>query len=133
MNELLSTILQAVIIVALPIAVDYAVKLCKARSDKAIAEVEDKHLQSALQEAADAVVTAVTYTAQIYVDDLKKSATFDVTAQKTALATASEKALGLISEPTKKLLVELYGSLEDWVKVKIEQQVKVQKATGAEA
>lgn len=126
-NELLMTLIKIVILPAVPIVVTALVKFCKAKTDEALTEVESELLRQALNEATDAVYTAVTYTSQVYVDSLKQSGSFDKAAQEQALKTALEKAESMLAEDTKKLLESLYGNLQDWLTVKIEQAVRDQK------
>lgn len=89
--------------------------------------MESELLRQALNEATDAVYAAVTYTSQVYVDSLKQSGSFDKAAQEQALKTALQKAEAMLAEDTKKLLESLYGNLQDWLTVKIEQAVRDQK------
>lgn len=126
-NELLMTLIKVVILPAVPIVVGAVVKLCKAKTDEALTDVENETLRQALNEATDAVYAAVTYTSQVYVDTLKQNGNFSKEAQAQALKTALEKAEAMLAEDTKKLLESLYGNLEDWLTVKIEQAVREQK------
>lgn len=128
MNEILTTLIQVVIIPAIPVLVTFLVKYFKTKTNEEIATIDNDTLQQALYEAADAVYTAVTYTAQTYVDSLKKAGTFDAEAQKTAFNTAKEMAVKLLSQKTKELLESLYGDLDTWLTAKIEQAVKEQKS-----
>lgn len=126
-NELLMTLIKVVILPAVPIIVATVVKFSKAKIDEAIAEVESEMLLQALNEATDAVYTAVTYTSQVYVDNLKQHGAFTKEAQEQALTTALEKAEAMLAEDTKQLLESMYGNLHDWLTVKIEQAVRDQK------
>lgn len=126
-NELLMTLIKVVILPAVPIVVAAFVKFCKAKTDEALTDVESELLRQALNEATDAVYAAVTYTSQVYVDSLKQSGNFDKAAQEQALKTALQKAEAMLAEDTKKLLESLYGNLQDWLTVKIEQAVRDQK------
>ena len=126
-NELLMTLIKVVILPAVPIVVAAIVKFCKAKTDEALTDVESELLRQALNEATDAVYAAVTYTSQVYVDSLKQSGNFDKAAQEQALKTALQKAEAMLAEDTKKLLESLYGNLQDWLTVKIEQAVRDQK------
>lgn len=130
-NELLTILMQVVIIPAIPIIVTFLVKFCKAKTDEAISTVNNETLRQALSEATDAVYTAVTYTSQTYVDSLKEQGTFDKEAQIIALNTALKKAQSLLAAETKELLESLYGDLDNWLTTKIEQTVKEQKLIAA--
>jgi len=127
LNELLMTLIQAVIIPAIPILVGYLVKLLKAKAEQTTVKINNELVRQYLQEAIDAVLQAVTYTSQTYVDSLKKQDRFDADAQKVAFATAKEVALALFTEEAKKMIAELYGDLNVWLDTKIEQTVNEQK------
>jgi len=126
-SEIAKTIVWTVLVPSIPIIVAAVVKVAKAKAAESIATVSNAAIKTTLTEASDAVATAVTYTAQTFVDDLKAAGTFDAAAQKAALATALGKALILISTESKTLIANLYGNLEEWLTTKIEQQVKDQK------
>lgn len=130
-KELLTILMQVVIIPAIPIIVTFLVKFCKAKTDEAISTVNNETLRQALAEATDAVYTAVTYTSQTYVDSLKEQGAFDKEAQIIALNTALKKAQSLLAAETKELLESLYGDLDNWLTTKIEQTVKEQKILAA--
>ncbi len=127
LNELLMTLIQAVIIPAIPILVTFLVKLLKAKAEQATVKINNELARQYLQEAIDSVLQAVTYTSQTYVDSLKMQGRFDVDAQKVAFATAKEVALALLTEDAKKMITDLYGDLNVWLDTKIEQTVKEQK------
>ena len=127
LNELLMTIIQAVIIPAIPIVVTYLVKLLKAKTEQTAIKINNELVRHYLQEAIDSVLQAVTYVSQTYVDSLKKQGRFDAEAQKIAFTTAKEVALQLLTEDAKKMIGYLYGDLMVWLDTKIEQTVKEQK------
>ena len=127
LNELLMTIIQAVIIPAIPVLVTFLVKLLKAKADQTTTKISNELARQYLQEAIDAVLQAVTYVSQTYVDSLKKQGKFDAEAQKIAFNTAKDIALQLLTEDAKNLITDLYGDLTVWLDTKIEQTVKEQK------
>ena len=127
LNELLMTLIQVVIIPAIPVLVGYLVKYLKAKAQQTTVKINNELVRQYLQEATEAVIQAVTYTSQTYVDSLKKQGRFDADAQKVAFATAKEVALALFTEEAKKMIAELYGDLNVWLDTKIEQTVKEQK------
>jgi len=127
MKEILTTIIQVVVIPAIPVLVTYLVKFLKAQADQTTTKINNELIRTYLQEATDAVLQAVTYTAQTYVDTLKKEGKFDKEAQKTAFNTAKNVALQLLTEEAKQMITDLYGDLTLWLDTKIEQTVKEQK------
>lgn len=126
-NELLITLIQVVIIPAIPVLVTYLVKFLKAKADQATVKIDNELIRIYLNEATDAVLQAVTYTAQTYVDSLKKQGKFDKEAQEQAFNTAKDVALKLLTEEAKRMITDLYGDLTVWLDTKIEQTVNDQK------
>lgn len=126
-NELLITLIQVVIIPAIPVLVTYLVKFLKAKADQATVKIDNELIRIYLNEATDAVLQAVTYTAQTYVDSLKKQGKFDKEAQEQAFNTAKDVALRLLTEEAKRMITDLYGDLTIWLDTKIEQTVNEQK------
>ena len=80
--------IQVVVIPAIPVLVTYLVKYLKAKTEQTTTKINNELVRTYLQEATDAVLQAVTYTAQTYVDTLKKQGKFDEEAQKKAFNTA---------------------------------------------
>ena len=80
MNELLTTLIQMVVIPAIPVLITYLAKYLKAKADQATIRIDNEQVRIYLQEATDAVLQAVTFTAQTYVDTLKKQGKFGVDA-----------------------------------------------------
>jgi len=127
MKEILTTLVQVVVIPAIPVLVAYLVKYLKAKAEQTTTKIDNELISTYLQEATDAVLQAVTYTAQTYVDTLKKQGKFDKEAQKIAFNTAKDIALKLLTTEAKQTIEDLYGDLMLWLETKIEQTVKEQK------
>lgn len=128
LTELLTTLIQVVVIPAIPILVTFLVKYLKAKADQTTTRIDNELIRAYLQEASDAVLQGVVYTAQTYVDSLKKQGKFDATAQKVAFTQAKEVALKLLTEEAKQMITDLYGDLTIWLDTKIEQTVNEQKS-----
>ena len=127
MKEILTTLVQVVVIPAIPVLVTYLVKYLKAKAEQTTTKINNELVRTYLQEATDAVLQAVTYTAQTYVDTLKKQGKFDKEAQQKAFNTAKDIALKLLTDEAKQMIEDLYGDLMLWLETKIEQTVKEQK------
>ena len=127
MKEILPTLVQVVVIPAIPVLVTYLVKYLKAKAEQTTTKINNELVRTYLQEATDAVLQAVTYTAQTYVDTLKKQGKFDKEAQQKAFNTAKDIALKLLTDEAKQMIEDLYGDLMLWLDTKIEQTVKEQK------
>lgn len=128
MKELLIALIQVVIIPAIPVLVTYLVKFLKAKAEQTTTKIDNEMVRTYLQEATDAVLQAVTYTTQTYVESLKKQGKFDKAAQTQAFNTAKSVALKLLTEEAKQMITDLYGDLTVWLDTKIEQTVNEQKA-----
>lgn len=127
MNEFLSTLLQAVIIAAVPVCAGFLAKGIKAAAGYLGAKTENENAKKYLEAAADAVSTAVTYTSQKYVDSLKKSDSFSKENQEAALEMAVDNAKALLTAEAQRFLEEAYGDLNAYLISKIEAEVRHQK------
>ena len=128
MKEILTTLIQVVIIPAIPVLITYLVIYLKAKADQTTTNIDNELIRTYLQDASDTVLQAVAYTAQTYVDTLKKQGKFDEEAQKIAFNTAKDIALKLLTEEAKQTITDLYRDLTVWLDTKIEQTVREQKA-----
>lgn len=127
MNEFLSALLQAVMIAAVPVIAAFAANGLKALAAYLATKADNEIIRKYLQEAADAISTAVTYVSQTYVDALKASDTFTKENQEEALQKAMEKAQAMLSAEAIEFLEEAYGDLRTYLETKIEQEVRNQK------
>jgi len=128
MKEFLLTLLQAVIIAAVPVLTAYLCNYLKTKKEEARRKIKDDTGKNLLGSAFDAVVKAVTCTNQTYVDTLKKSGQFTVENQKEAFQRSYDTAVSIMTQEAKDFISEAYGSLSGWLTVQIEAQVKNEKA-----
>lgn len=126
-DVLLSQLLQAVLIVAVPVLAAAAIYGAQAGAKYLASKTDNDVIKKYLEDVADAVSTAVTYTSQTYVDQLKNSKSFSKENQKAALQKAVEKARDLLTEDARKFLEEAYGDLNEYLISKIEAEVRRQK------
>lgn len=124
MDELLTTLIQVVIIPAIPILAAFIARYLKVSADQASAKIENDLIRFYLEEATEVVLQAVTYTAQTYVDSLKAQGAFDKEAQREAFHTAKNVAAKLITTEARESLEVVYGDVDTWLEAKIEQLVK---------
>ena len=127
MNEFLSTLLQAVIIAAVPVCAGAIIKGIQASAKYLAAKVENETTKKYLADVADAVSTAVTYTSQTYVDRLKASNEFSKENQEEALQKAVEQAEKLLTAEARDFLEKAYGDLNAYLISRIEAEVRKQK------
>ncbi len=131
MKEALMSLLQAVIIAAVPVITAYLCSFLCEKKKEVTANISDETAKKLLDEACDAVITAVTATNQTYVDALKTKGEFSIENQKEAFTKSYKTAVAIMSEEAKSFITTAYGSLQEWLTVKIEAQVKASKTLPA--
>ncbi len=129
-SEMLNYVLYVVLTVILPVVAKYAVDLIKTKIKESniIADAtKNEDLSKIIEGALSDVMDAVLYINQIYVDSLKSSGRFDKEAQEEAFNRAYVEAMNMISDEAKKVIEQLYGSFDKWLKLKIESSVNMAK------
>lgn len=127
MNEFFSTLLQAVLVVAVPVIAAFASKGFVALAQYLGVKVENATFAKYADQIAKAVSTAVIYVAQTYVDDLKKSGTFTEENQRIAMQKALEVAKKQLTQEALEFIEITYGDITEYLTSKLEAEVKIQK------
>ena len=130
LNEVLNYVLYTILTGILPVVATYVVKLVKSKISEItiVSEItKNENIAKQIQNAIADVMDAVLYVNQTYTDSLKASGEFNEAAQKEAFSKAYAKAVELISQGTKDMICELYGSFDKWLELKIESSVNVAK------
>lgn len=129
-SEVLNYILYIVLTAILPVVAKYTVNLIKTKikESNVIANVtQNENISKIIENAFSNVMDAVLYINQIYVDALKSNGKFDKDAQKNAFNRAYTEALNMISDESKRVIEQTYGSFDKWLKLKIETSVNLAK------
>ena len=129
-SEVLNYCLYIVLTIISPVVAKYAVDLIKTKIKESniIADAtKNEDLNKIVESALSDVMDAVLYINQIYVDSLKSSGRFDKSAQEEAFNRAYIEAMNMISDEAKKVIEQLYGSFDKWLKLKIESSVNMAK------
>ena len=127
MNEFLTTLWQAVLVAAVPVCAAFIGKGLKALAAYLGQKSESDAARKYLEAAADAISTAVTYTSQVYVDKLKETGQFTKENQQEALGLAVAQAKNLLTAEATAFLESAYGDLNEYLKSRIEAEVRNQK------
>lgn len=127
MKEFLLELLQAVATAAVPVCAAFLVQFLRRKSAQIGAQTDSLTAKKMLDEATDAVTTAVTVTSQTYVDALKKNGTFTRENQKIALDLSVERAKKLLTAEAKNFIGCTYGNLNDYLVSRAEAEVRRQK------
>ena len=127
--ELLTQIMEIVVIPLLGILTAYVVKVVNAKlaetAESRKNELEKKYLNMLSDTISDCVIA----TTQTYVDSLKKQGKFDADAQKKAFNQTYDAVMCILSEEAKEYLNEAIGDLNLYITQKIEAEVNVNKTT----
>ena len=129
-SEMLNYVLYVILTIILPVVAKYAVDLIKTKISESNIIMDATHnedLSKIVEGALSDVMDAVLYINQIYVDSLKSSGKFDKKAQAEAFNRAYVEAMNMISDEAKKVIEQLYGSFDKWLKLKIESSVNMAK------
>lgn len=126
-KELLLTLLQGLLVAVVPVITAFIVAYLKSKTDELGAKMENEKLEENLGMISNAVWSAVSFTMQTYVDALKKDKEFDIEKQKEALETALEVTKVMLTEELKLFITKVYGDIDRYLEVLIEQTVNTQK------
>lgn len=83
--------------------------------------------QDIIARAYDAVSTSVGYVMQTLVDDIKGTDQWDTQKMQEAAFSALVTAKTLLGKDALKILGDIVGEVDDWLKVAIEDEVSVRK------
>lgn len=129
-SELLNYVLYVVLTLILPVASKYVIDLIKAEiKESSILEeaTKNENISNLVKDALSDVMDAVLYVNQTFVDTLKAKNEFTPEAWEEAKKKAYSAALLTISEESKKVINEIYGSFDQWLQLKIESSVSMAK------
>lgn len=124
MNDILLNILSVVVTaVVVPLISLLGSKLVQWIGTK----VKDEKAAAFLSKASEIVLSAVKSVFQTYVDSLKKSGSFDVEAQKTALSKATEIIKSQLGTDLTDYIKANYGDLDKWITTQVEATIDTLK------
>lgn len=126
-NELLETLLYAVITTGLPILLGYGISYLKTKRAEKLQTIDNTYVKETITQATDIIISVVDEVAMTYVDDLKKTGSFDLDKQKIALEKAVTQAKTLLNNDATNLVVEKYNDLDSWIRSQIESYIKSTK------
>lgn len=127
MKDAILTILESILIIAIPILARYLVTFLKKKADEAAVKSNNEAFSFMIKEIVDAVSTAVTYVSQTYVDALKKDGIFTKEDQEEALERALTMVMEILSREAIDFIEDVYGNITKFLTAKIEAEVRRQK------
>ena len=126
-QEMIATLLQAILAVGIPIITAFLVNLLKKKTEQVKAEISSELAEKYIDEVAYAVRDAVLCVSQTYVDELKKNDLFVSESQYKALQLALGRTKALLTNEAREFLCKAYGDLNAYLTTKIEAEVKLLK------
>lgn len=129
MNDFFATLLQAVLVAAVPVIAAFASKGFVALAKYLGVKTENATFAKYTDQIAKAAATAVTYVAQTYVDELKKSGTFTEENQKIAMQKALKVAKKQLTQEALEFITTAYGDITEYLTSRLEAEVRNQKST----
>ena len=125
--ELLTQIMEVVIIPLLGILTAYAVKIINAKMEQISSNRKNELEKKYLNMLSSTITECVMATTQTYVDSLKKQGAFTAEAQKQAFDQTYNAVMTILSEEAKEYLNEAVGDLNLYITQKIEAEVNLNK------
>lgn len=129
-NDVINNVLYTVLTAIVPVITVYLVNLIRAKiqeSNVLKESISNETFRNIVNGALNDVMDAVLYVNQVYTDSLKSAGKFDKEAQKEAFNKAYTEATNMISDEAKRIIEQLYGSFDQWLKLKIESSVNTAK------
>ena len=128
LNEILTIVIQAIIIPLITLSGLYLKKFIGTKIEKMQQETKNEVLSKQLEIARQALEACVIATSETFVKDLKKIDNFTDMDKVMAFQETRKAFLNTIGEGTKDALVALYGDYDTWIKVETEKILADTKA-----
>jgi hypothetical protein len=121
--EILTLLLEIVIIPLLGALTVYIVTLLKAKTKEITDKIENDKADKYIYMLSNTITKCVTATNQTYVDNLKKENAFTKEAQLKALEMTADAVLAILSDEAKAYLPTIVGDLNTYILTQIESEV----------
>lgn len=125
--EILTLLLEIVIIPLLGVLTVYIVTLLKAKTKEITDKIENDKADKYIYMLSDTITKCVIATNQTYVDSLKKDKAFTKEAQQEALKMTADAVLAILSDEAKAYLPTIVGDLNTYIITQIESEVNCLK------
>jgi predicted Holliday junction resolvase-like endonuclease len=121
--EILTLLLEIVIIPLLGALTVYIVTLLKAKTKEITDKIENDKADKYIYMLSNTITKCVTATNQTYVDNLKKENAFSKEAQQEALKMTADAVLAILSDEAKTYLPTIVGDLNTYILTQIESEI----------
>lgn len=126
--ELLQQIFDLCIVPLLGVLTTYLVQLIRKKTKEITNTTDDIKAKKYIELLSQTITDCVIATNQTYVDSLKGQNAFDEAAQKEAFKKTYTAVMNTLNDEACKYLQEVYGDLDEYIRNKIESEVKKEKA-----
>lgn len=121
--EILTLLLEIVIIPLLGALTVYLVTLLKAKTKEITDKIENDKADKYIYMLSNTITKCVIATNQTYVNNLKKDKAFTKEAQQEALKMTADAVLAILSDEAKSYLPTIVGDLNTYILTQIESEV----------
>ncbi len=121
--EILTLLLEIIIIPLLGALTVYIVTLLKAKTKEITDKIENDKADKYIYMLSNTITKCVTATNQTYVNSLKKENAFSKEAQQEALKMTADAVLAILSDEAKSYLPTIVGDLNTYILTQIESEV----------
>lgn len=122
-----NAILIAVIGAATTVITTFVVAWLKSLYENNKYKTKNEKVQFILNQVNDIISAAVITTNNTYVKELKRNNIFTVQAQKEAFRQTYDIVIKQLTDESKTIITQVYGNLESYLTIKIEQFVEEKK------
>lgn len=126
--ELLQQIFDLCIVPLLGVLTTYLVQLIRKKTKEITNTTDDIKAKKYIELLSQTITDCVIATNQTYVDSLKGQNAFDEAAQKEAFKKTYAAVMNTINDDAYEYLQNVYGDLDEYIRNKIESEVKKEKA-----
>ena len=127
MPEIVIQIIQVCVIPLLGILTKFLVDFLSAKRDELNSKTDNEIAQKYTNMIYQTVVDCVIATNQTFVENLKKSGSFDEAAQKEAFNRTMSAVMAILSDDAKEYITEATGDLNTYLTQLIEAEVNKRK------
>lgn len=125
--ELLNQIFDLCIVPLLGVLTTFLVQYIKKKTSEITETADNDKMIKYINLLSQTITDCVAATNQTYVDSLKGENAFTEEAQKAAFEKTYQAVMTVINEDAATYLATIYGDLEEYIRTKIESEVKTQK------
>lgn len=128
MQDFLSTLLEAVIVAAVPVITTFLIKFINTKINEAKTKTNNEYVNAILDSSDKLINSVVNELSQTIVDTAKKEQLFDKEKATEVFNQAKDKIMESLTNETKELITKTYNiTIDKFITMKIEEAVRNNK------